>query len=124
MASLRLLICVASCEPSLEVTEQEITGRDTPQARPSATLDGTKMYGTFCARWCGAQNNQSLRVGLPRSWRCPNTRPPAPYRTLSSQSSGRWSRMARGSVSAASTMNSEMPRFNVLVAGERKTEVV
>ena len=41
MASLRFWICVLSCEPSLVVTEQEMTGLDTPHARPSACLDGT-----------------------------------------------------------------------------------
>lgn len=33
--------------PSLLVTEQAITGLVTPQARPSACLEGTKTYGTF-----------------------------------------------------------------------------
>ena len=68
--------------PSLEVTEQLMTGRDTPQARPRATFEGTNTYGTF----------------------------------LSSQRRGRWRRISRGSASAASTMNSAMPRFRVFVA--------
>lgn len=38
-----------SCEPSLTVTEHAMTGRETPQARPSACLLGTNTYGTFCA---------------------------------------------------------------------------
>lgn len=28
--------------------EQAITGRETPQARPSASFEGTNTYGTFC----------------------------------------------------------------------------
>jgi len=82
MVSLRLLICDLSCDPSFVVTLHEITGRDTPHARPSACLDGTNTYGTF----------------------------------LSSARSGRWSRISSGSVSAARTTNSEMPRFSVFVA--------
>ena len=42
------LICEVSCDPSLIVTEAAITGRDTEQARPSACLDRTNTYGTFC----------------------------------------------------------------------------
>jgi len=30
------------------VIETEITGRETPQARPKACFEGTKTYGTFC----------------------------------------------------------------------------
>lgn len=30
------------------VTLAEMTGRETLQARPSAALEGTKTYGTFC----------------------------------------------------------------------------
>ena len=82
MASLRFWICVLSCEPSLVVTEQLMTGLETPHARPSACLEGTNTYGTF----------------------------------LSSASRGRWRRISRGSVSAARTTNSEMPRLRVLVA--------
>lgn len=37
---------------------------------------------------------------------------------LSSQSRGRWRMISSGSASAAITMNSEMPLFKVLVAGE------
>ena len=40
-------ICVFSCEPSLEVMEPAMTGRETPHARPKAVFDLTKMYGTF-----------------------------------------------------------------------------
>jgi hypothetical protein len=41
MASFRLLIWVLSWLPSLVVTDAAMTGRDTPQARPSAALEGT-----------------------------------------------------------------------------------
>lgn len=41
MASRRLRICVFNWLPSLVVTEQAMTGRDTPQARPRACLEGT-----------------------------------------------------------------------------------
>ena len=27
-----------------------LTGRDTPQARPKAALEGTNTYGTFCIK--------------------------------------------------------------------------
>lgn len=50
MASFILFTCGLSCDASLDVIEQAITGRETPHARPSATFDGTKTYGTFCAR--------------------------------------------------------------------------
>ena len=82
MASFKVVICDLSCEPSLVVTEHEITGRETPHARPKACFEGTNTYGTF----------------------------------LSSASRGRWSRISSGSVSAAKTTNSEIPRFKVLVA--------
>ena len=82
MESLRVLIWDLSCDPSLVVTEHEMTGLDTPHARPSACLDGTKTYGTF----------------------------------LSSARRGRWRRISSGSVSAARTTNSEMPRLSVFVA--------
>lgn len=36
-----------SWEPSLMVTEVAMTGRDTPQALPSACLERTNTYGTF-----------------------------------------------------------------------------
>ena len=39
MASLRVLIWDLSWDPSLVVTEQEMTGRGTPHARPSACLE-------------------------------------------------------------------------------------
>jgi hypothetical protein len=42
MASLRAWICDLSCDPSLVVTEHEMTGRETPHARPRAALLGTK----------------------------------------------------------------------------------
>lgn len=42
MASFRLWIWFFSWLPSLVVTLHAITGRDTPQARPSAALEGTK----------------------------------------------------------------------------------
>ena len=35
---------------------------------------------------------------------------------LSSHKSGRWSKISRGSASAARTMNSEIPRLSVFVA--------
>ena len=41
MLSLTFLICCARLDPSLEVMEQAITGRETPQARPRATFEGT-----------------------------------------------------------------------------------
>eukprot|EP00882_Tetradesmus_deserticola_P032886 GHRQ01037523.1.p1 GENE.GHRQ01037523.1~~GHRQ01037523.1.p1 ORF type:complete len:140 (+),score=4.73 GHRQ01037523.1:280-699(+) len=41
MASLRLWIWLFSWLPSLVVTDAAITGRDTPQARPRAALEGT-----------------------------------------------------------------------------------
>ena len=47
MAVFSVSICGFSCDPSLVVTEHAITGRETPQARPSATFDGTNTYGTF-----------------------------------------------------------------------------
>lgn len=40
-------ICGFSWEPSFMVTEVAMTGRDTPQARPSACLERTNTYGTF-----------------------------------------------------------------------------
>lgn len=58
-------IWLLSSRASLVVIEAAMTGRETPHARPSAVLLGTKTYGTF----------------------------------LSSQSSGRWSRISIGSVS-------------------------
>lgn len=42
---------------------------------------------------------------------------------LSSQSSGRWRMISSGSASAAITINSAMPLFRVLVAGERSITV-
>ena len=41
MASFSCWIWFFSWLPSLVVTLQAITGRDTPQARPSAALEGT-----------------------------------------------------------------------------------
>ncbi len=41
MASLRLWIWLLSWLPSFVVTEAEITGRETPHARPRAALEGT-----------------------------------------------------------------------------------
>lgn len=41
IASLSCWICDLSWLPSLVVTLHAITGRDTPQARPSAALEGT-----------------------------------------------------------------------------------
>ena len=95
MESLSLLICSFSWDPSLEVMEQEITGRDTPQARPRACLEWTKTYGTFLSsarrgRWrrismgsvsaammttsamprlrvCGKRQMGLVRVGISRS---------------------------------------------------------
>lgn len=75
-------ICFVNWEPSCVITEHAMTGRDTPQARPKATFDSTKTYGTF----------------------------------LSSQRRGKWSKISNGSVSAAITMNWEIPLFKVLVA--------
>ena len=85
MESFSFWIWGFSWEASLEVMLALITGRDTPHARPSATLEGTNTYGTF----------------------------------LSSQRRGRCSKISIGSVSAAITMNSEMPRFSVFVAARR-----
>ncbi|KAG7226411.1 hypothetical protein INR49_013823 [Caranx melampygus] len=42
---------------------------------------------------------------------------------LSSQSSGRWRMISSGSASAAITMNSAMPLFRVLVAGEKARQI-
>ena len=95
MASLIVWIWLCSSRASLVVTLAATTARDTPQARPSAILDGTNTYGTFC--------RVSKRYG-------------ARTRTLSSHSSGRCSTISIGSTSAAMTMNSQMPRFSVLVA--------
>lgn len=41
MASFRVVICDLSCEPSFVVTEHEMTGLETPHARPNACLLGT-----------------------------------------------------------------------------------
>lgn len=41
---------------------------------------------------------------------------------LSSHRRGRCSKISRGSVSAAMTMNSEIPRFNVLVAADAQIQ--
>jgi len=40
-------ICLFKSEPSFEVIEQAITGLETPQARPKASLDSTNTYGLF-----------------------------------------------------------------------------
>lgn len=45
-----VLIWLESSLFSFVVTLAAMTGRVTPQARPSAALDSTKMYGTFCHR--------------------------------------------------------------------------
>jgi len=37
--------------------EAAITGRETPQARPRACLDGTKTYGTFYINNINKNNN-------------------------------------------------------------------
>ena len=42
-----------------------LTGRDTPQARPSAALEGTNTYGTFCRCKAGTSS------GEPRKGHCP-----------------------------------------------------
>lgn len=81
MLSLTVLICALSGDASFWSTAHAITGRETPQARPRASLEGTNTYGTFCgvisgcaARGMGAhlvlaeegkmeQNFQGLRVG-------------------------------------------------------------
>ena len=47
IASFIVLIWSFNCDASFEVTEHEMTGLETPHARPSATLEGTKTYGTF-----------------------------------------------------------------------------
>jgi len=81
ICTFRAKIWVFSSLPSLVVTEQAMMGRETPHARPRATFEGTKTYGTF----------------------------------LSSHRSGKCMRISIGSVSAAITMNSEIPRLRVLV---------
>ena len=40
-------ICEVSWDASLDRMEQLTTGRETPQARPNATLEGTNTYRTF-----------------------------------------------------------------------------
>lgn len=104
MASLMARIWLDSCEFSFVVTDAAMTGRETPHARPSAVLLGRKMYGTFCMARVSHVSGRRRR------------------RTLSSHSSGRCSRISSGSVSAVSTMNSEMPRFSVLVAADNTSE--
>lgn len=82
MASWIVWICGLKLDPSLTVTEQEITGLDTPHALPNACLDLMNTYGTF----------------------------------LSSHSKGRCNKISKGSASAAITINSDIPLFNVFVA--------
>ena len=47
-----------SCEASFDVTAHAMTGRDTPQARPSANLDSTKTYGTFLSSQSNGKCNK------------------------------------------------------------------
>ena len=82
MASCIVWICGLKVDPSFTVTEQEITGLDTPHALPNACFDLMNTYGTF----------------------------------LSSHNNGRCNKISKGSASAAMTMNSDIPLFNVLVA--------
>ena len=95
------------------MTEQATTGLETPHARPRATFDGTKTYGVFyraCKTSC-VQNFMYAKVVLMQvRW----------MHTLSSHRRGRCKRMARGSVSAANTTNSDIPRLSVLVPGGAK----
>ena len=84
---------------------QAMTARETPQARPRASLLFTKTYGTFCDR--EIYHSEQKVCGAPTTIR---------IATLSSQRRGRCRRISRGLASAASTTNSEMPRFSVLVA--------
>lgn len=44
--SLRVMIWLLSCDASFVVTEHEITGRDTPHARPRATFFFVFFYKT------------------------------------------------------------------------------
>ena len=47
MLSFIELICVDNWDPSKVIIEAATTDLDTPQALPSAFLDGTNTYGTF-----------------------------------------------------------------------------
>ena len=82
MFCFKLSICAFNCDPSFVVTDAEITGLETPHARPSACFEGTNTYGTF----------------------------------LSSANKGKCNKISSGSVSAARTMNSQIPLFKVFVA--------
>jgi hypothetical protein len=42
-----LLSGAADCKAMVKNTHAAMTGRETPQARPRAVLEGTKTYGTF-----------------------------------------------------------------------------
>ena len=80
--------------------EAAITARETPQALPSATLLGTYLIVNVSVTASNGTNGaQAYTYGT----------------FLSSHKSGRWSRMARGEVSPAKTISSEVPRFSVLV---------
>lgn len=46
--TLSCCICTFIWLPSFEVTEQAMTGLETPHARPRACFEGTNTYGTFC----------------------------------------------------------------------------
>ena len=61
MAVFSVWICGLSCDSSFVVMDAAMTGRDTPQARPNATLDGTNTYGTFCEH-TGIQDTRSEPV--------------------------------------------------------------
>ena len=61
MASLILMTCGLSCDASLDVTDAAMTARDTPAARPSAALDGTKTYGTFLSSHSSGRCSRILR---------------------------------------------------------------
>jgi len=90
-----------TCEVSSVRMEAAMTDRETPHARPRACFEGTNTYCTFCEKGKNCSGKRTIAEV-----------------TLSSHNSGRCSKMARGSVSAARMMRSEMPRLSVLVAAK------
>lgn len=146
MASFRLWIWVLSWLPSLVVTEHEITCMDQctqASEHRNAWRSLDMMYGV-CVPPCTTSllPGETLRRHAPGPpWRGQRRREHSAWGggidafsrvhprgggptasgnyslcTLSSASRGRCSRISNGSVSAAMTTNSEMPRFRVLVA--------
>ena len=124
------LICGFSWEPSLIVTAHEITERPTPQARPSAERgvggqwEESNLVGSPWLTSLGwykhighilsTMNGEKFDTVYIENW--------CVLLTLSSQSNGMWSRISKGSASAAMTMNSAIPRFKHFVAREKWRE--